>query len=39
MFIPALNIIAALVHVILLAVSYGDGTLRLNENFWLSKKI
>ena len=39
MFIPALNIIAALVHVILLAVSYGEGTLRLNENFWLSKKI
>ena len=39
MFIPAVNIIAALVHVILLGVSYGEGTLRLNENFWLSKKI
>lgn len=39
MFIPGVNVIAALVHVILLAVSYGEGTLRLNENFWLSKKI
>ena len=39
MFIPAINIIAATVHVILLGVSYGEETLRLNENFWLSKKI
>lgn len=39
MFIPALNIIAAIVHVILLGVSYGEETLRLNENFWLAKKI
>lgn len=39
MFIPALNIIAVIIHVILLGVSYGEGTLRLNENFWLSKKL
>lgn len=39
MFIPGVNIIAVIVHVILLGVSYGEGTLRLNENFWLSKKI
>lgn len=39
MFIPAVNIIAVIVHVILLGVSYGDGTLKLNEDFWLSKKI
>ena len=38
MFIPAVNIIAAIVHVILLGVSYGEETLRLNENFWLAKK-
>lgn len=39
MFLPVLNVIAALVHIILLAISYGDNTLRLNKNFWLSKEI
>ena len=39
MFIPALNVIAAFVHIILLAIGYGDNTLKLNENFWLSKEI
>lgn len=39
MFIPALNIIAAIVHVILLGACYGDETLKLNKNFWLAKKL
>lgn len=39
MFIPGVNIIAVIIHVILLGVSYGDETLRLNENFWLAKKL
>ena len=39
MFIPIVNVLAALVHIILLAIGYGDNTLRLNKNFWLSKEI
>lgn len=39
MFIPGVNIIAVITHMILLGVSYGDETLRLNENFWLAKKL
>ena len=37
-FVPVLNIIANIVYIILLIVNYCDGTLELNEDFWLAKK-
>lgn len=37
-FVPVLNTISTLVYIIIMIVNYSDGTLELNEDFWLAKK-
>ena len=39
MFIPIVNVVAIIIYISILGYDYSDGTLKLKENFWLSKKI
>lgn len=36
--VPVLNNVCTLVYIIIMIVNYCEGTLQLNEDFWLAKK-